>query len=654
MNNSKASIIVELGNEIVDCAKSLQSVLEDIMMSCSGILPGVADDITQLHEATKKILRVQNFIDSFQKYVSGIRALEFELYIKLNAMANAVDVSNPNEAWEKEVELIKTLMADLEERGITLEQYRAALLDTFMYLDMFNSDVNNDYDAGKVIAQLEDGMTINEVLDVLSEYSIYTDREHVVDSTRYIYYNILRDAIERDPMLGRFEVSHMSRIMKKKNTMIEWNEGTNGIVFTEPFSDTIYVAYRGTSKGEWGDDGERFNCKSMDDLTPQMVQTLDYFAYVAEKMNWTEDMTIYVTGHSQGGNDSQISILLSPYGKYVDACYSFDGEGHSPELLVDVEKRYGTEEYQNRISRMYSICGEYDFVNHLGEKVIREENTIYVKCNFDTLDVARAHDIVSMFCDTEMNYNGMINTTKGAEPSWVTKYTAKVWEELYEMPDSMRASCQAALMNLAEMGLSKLECTQGLNGEHATMLDYAVFLKYGLDTIGDSATKVVLQSLKEKMIDGYAYQLVDKATENGILPERIADEVKEEVDDLAQLYLENYELKTDKEKLSEYVKYTNLSIPYLAWKQEDTSWEYGYLYKAGEKYMDYMVNRYEDVKEDVQEVIALGETGWNMLQDVTVTLGKAVYENREAILETTKQIWEMTRPRPIMPIGLTQ
>ena len=64
---------------------------------------------------------------------------------------------------------------------------------------------------------------------------------------------------------------------------------------------------------------------------------------------------------------------------------------------------------------MYSICEEEDF--------------------------AKMHDIVSMFCDENMNYNGMINTGIGTGPSPVTIYTAKVWEEMYEIPQKARASC---------------------------------------------------------------------------------------------------------------------------------------------------------------------------------------------------------------------
>lgn len=73
------------------------------------------------------------------------------------------------------------------------------------------------------------------------------------------------------------------------------------------------------------------------------------------------------------------------------------------------------------------------------------------------------------------------------------------------------------------------------------------------------------------------------------------------------------------------MKYTGFSILYLAWKQEDIS-----------------------------EAITLRKEGWNFLQDTTLALDKAVYENRETIFEATKKIWQMTRTPSIMPIGIGQ
>lgn len=237
-------------------------------------------------------------------------------------------------------------------------------------------------------------------------------------------------------------------------------------------------------------------------------------------------------------------------------------------------------------------------------------------------DIAKAHDIVSMFCDENMNYNGMINTGKGTGPSWVTKYTAKAWEEIYEMPDSMRESCQAALMNFLERFLSGGECTEGLNGEKAELKDYARFLEFGFDAMGDSATKVVMELLKEEMVDDCAIQLIDKAVEKGWLPEDIADEVKEEMNEAAERYMESYELITDMDQIMKYQRYSvdNTLVKRLG--SEEPLWDDSYRYKMGEKCIDYAVNGYEDLKEDTQQIIVAGEAGWSMIQELSDKIGE--------------------------------
>jgi hypothetical protein len=81
----------------------------------------------------------------------------------------------------------------------------------------------------------------------------------------------------------------------------------------------------------------------------------------------------------------------------------------------------------------------------------------------------------------------MINTGIGTGPSVVTIFTAKAWEELYELPPEARASCQASIMNAAEWALSGGESKRGLNGEHATLGDIAGFILYGPDVFSDAA-----------------------------------------------------------------------------------------------------------------------------------------------------------------------
>jgi hypothetical protein len=525
--------VVKIDSEcdgIVDSCNRAKEKLEEAMALCGNLVNfcSCADELDRAYSKVMRIKDLQDAIDDYRIAVKNIDAGLQDDYGNWKKTQLVSTITLNQGSGETNISSIEFLTGEsleemLEERGLTVEEYNSSILDTLMYMDFFDDDLKHDYKYEDIAYDLYDGMTLIELIEILGRYYLYTTETE--GSTRYIYYKILKEAVELEPSLGNYQISYMSRRLTSDDTGMEYNSGTNGMVFTNPADGSVYVAFRGTSMGEWVDNGNRLSCKGIDDLTPQMEQSLNYFNYVAENMGWTDEMKIYVTGHSQGGNDAQNVFLLSEYGKYVDACYSFDGEGHSPDLLDDIERKWGTEEYENRRSRMYSICGEYDFVNHLGEKVIPEENTKYIKCNFRLSDIARYHDIISMFgytdgktdlstckmedvltqelwntfkdisslfSDKYHNYGGMINTSIGTGASFVTLFTSNVWDEIDDMPDDMRASCQRALMNAAEYLLSNKECSVGLNGEKATVWDYLVTVRYGLDALKDASKDVAV------------------------------------------------------------------------------------------------------------------------------------------------------------------
>jgi hypothetical protein len=338
--------------------------------------------------------------------------------------------------------------------------------------------------------------------------------------------------------------------------------------------------------------------------------------------------------------------------------------------LDDIERKWGTEEYENRRSRMYSICGEYDFVNHLGEKVIPEENTKYIKCNFAINDIARYHDIVSMFCDEDYNYGGMINTSIGTGATFVTLFTSNVWDEIDEMPDDMRASCQRAMMNLAEYWLSNKECRVGLNGEKATVWDCLVTVMYGLDAIGDAALNAVWYEativLADSVIDTY-YNWV---------PSKIRDEIKKSTKPAAKMAVDVVSFIN----INEIMDWIGYGAYIIDSEFTDTRKEYfeigcnaiseltGIEFNAVKEIGDTLVGSWNEIissstdfitkwenviktEDDIEKVIinACAETGEAVLENVIKTevdvekvIINACVETGEAVLETGKELLEET------------
>lgn len=125
--------------------------------------------------------------------------------------------------------------------------------------------------------------------------------------------------------------------------------------------------------------------------------------------------------------------------------------------------------------------------------------------------------------------------------------------------------------------------------------------------------KVVQQLLKEAIIDECANQMIDKAVESGLMLENIAAEVKKEMNTIAELYLEGYEIYMD---------------------EQEAFWENSLKYEAAERCIDYVVNRYEDIMEEVRETIEIGHAGWDMIQELTVAVGKKLVENSDVFIRT--------------------
>lgn len=526
------------------------------------------------------------------------------------------------------------LYNELEAKGLTIEQYRSAVLDTFMYLDFFTT--MQGYDATYYKDYIANAKTLGEVIDILDDIPVYTSE----NGARYKDYLIVKDAIQKDPALANFSIEYMSRLMEEK----KYNEGTNGIVFQDTIAGTVYVAFRGTSRGEWLDDGKRFSVKSMDQMTTQMEQTIDFFETVGKEMNWNKDTRLIVTGHSQGGNDCQVVTLMTDMGHYVDQCFSFDGEGHSPELLKDVKnyllENFGPEEYQERVNKMYSICGEYDFVNHLGEKVIPEKNTKYIHCEIDGVD--KCHDIVSMFCEMkttmvdgkeqkEYIYSGTINTSVGTSPSFVVDYTAKVWEEIYEMPYSERTACQDALMNIMEVALSGGKSLKGINGEHANAWDYYLLYKYGLDALAASGVDTFHKDVTRPFLDDAVSGFCDQLADSGWVSEKYADNIETIMQNVIDSYDDRRELKRD---YDEYFRYCypsllpginrNIKCWEIFAETGNLSYEDSYHYLMLENAMDYA---YRD---------------WQRAQESFEALEENAQEDGERVFDFIKGIWEQT------------
>lgn len=152
-----------------------------------------------------------------------------------------------------------------------------------------------------------------------------------------------------------------------------------GVYYTERGGQAFFVThpeggvtlvYRGSGSGEWRDNGlglsgwpmaAEYQCPGarhrLQYATGQQLQALELACRWAERYGWRE---ITVTGHSKGGNKAQFVALCTDF---AARCYSFNGQGFSPEAL---EELAADENYSARQGRLWSIAADNDYVGVLG------------------------------------------------------------------------------------------------------------------------------------------------------------------------------------------------------------------------------------------------------------------------------------------------
>ena len=136
--------------------------------------------------------------------------------------------------------------------------------------------------------------------------------------------------------------------------------------------EVIFV-YRGTARYEWLDNADAF----LKEASTLQLHALDFFNETILKNGYDKDYTIYVTGHSKGGNKAQFVTIASPY--LVTECINFDGQGFSKQFC----EKYA-DEIKAKASIITTIAAHSDYVSPLGNSIA--SSSIYYKTNQDGTD----------------------------------------------------------------------------------------------------------------------------------------------------------------------------------------------------------------------------------------------------------------------------
>ena len=252
---------------------------------------------------------------------------------------------------------------------------------------------------------------------------------------------LLKNALISSPALAHSKIGSLTY---SKN-------GLSACVFTHPDS-RVSVAFRGTGDGEWIDNGEGLSgipeenvytsfshfgnvtesiSVKKDYATDQQVEALNWFNKVASKEKWNTDTKITVSGHSKGGNKAQFVTMHSDL---IDDCYSFAGQGFSPEALRFMKNQYG-EDYERRRERIYSFSADNDYVNVLGNRLVPQKHIYYIQSK------SGIHNMEAML-DNRGRLRQQCNQGR------LSAYAEKLSKDLMKMNPSVRQYATLGIMNI--------------------------------------------------------------------------------------------------------------------------------------------------------------------------------------------------------------
>lgn len=316
----------------------------------------------------------------------------------------------------------------------------AAMLNMFEYLD---------YHMG------EPGTSFGTLVDEAEDYLINSGQ---LEGSKKAMMGILRNGLETIPGL-----SELTLRASDHGDGIEADAFTNG--------NDAYVVYRGTGDGKWIDNGRGMT----EPLTESQSQASDFYDRFTRDCGLDEHTNLTVTGHSKGGNNAQAATLNADNRLLVDRCISFDGQGMSDAAIDRYSQMPG---YDDQRKKMYGINGENDVVNELGNKIIPDENTVYVKTNTDSSQLAETHMLEYLFHREDGSFGCTLNdTTSQGE---LGQYANRLSEILMSMPEEIKASCSVTIMQLIELGE---DTAIGYNGDHASISDVDTFIRYGIPMV---------------------------------------------------------------------------------------------------------------------------------------------------------------------------
>lgn len=207
----------------------------------------------------------------------------------------------------------------------------------------------------------------------------------------------------------------------------------------------VYVHFNGTGDGNWG-----YNAAAYGGAPSRMqTEVLKWFdSFVERRYEGHGGGNLYVTGHSQGGNNAQFVTIRSRYADYITNCVPLDGPGFSEQFVNDSINLYGETFYERQRNKIWAYNGEYDYVSCLGQtSIVPEGHTKYLK--YTDPDHKGMTDFVNFHAS-----NGLLdekgNITIIEDDSAFRKYLVEALDKIKQLPPERQKKAADLVMALCE------------------------------------------------------------------------------------------------------------------------------------------------------------------------------------------------------------
>ena len=314
------------------------------------------------------------------------------------------------------------------------------------------------------------GSTLSQTLENLinTDTSLWDEKTRTQFEKRL---NIVQNACTHDSDLADSTISNYITNYNNKQG------GMTACVFIDGQS-TVHIAFAGTGAGEWIDNGEGLSgipeynlyakydrmgkllyttAAPQDYATDQQAEALNWFNKLCAQNNWDKTTHIVVSGHSKGGNKAQFAAINSAL---AAECYSFDGQGFSPEAIEMFRAHF--PDFEDRRRKIYSISADNDYVNVLGARLMTEENVFFLGSSDIDGDPIAYH-----YIETLLNDQGKLN---GISPQdEISRYIQNLSDKIMSMPPQERQHITLSIMSVFQHILGK--GTVPVNGDYVSDSD---------------------------------------------------------------------------------------------------------------------------------------------------------------------------------------